>query len=73
MKPRFLISILFISACLSGCSNARSDKSGTPAIFDSKLEAEMAAKDFGCIGAHKMKDKWMPCEKHGNNHNHHNH
>ena len=36
-----------------------------PALFESKIEAEKAAKKFGCKGAHKMGKKWMPCEKHG--------
>ena len=35
-----------------------------PALFDTKAEAEKAAKDFTCKGAHKMGDKWMPCKTH---------
>ena len=46
-----------------GCSNG-SDKKMTPALFDTKSEAEQAAKNFGCTGAHKMGNKWMPCENH---------
>ena len=52
-----------------------------PALFESKIEAEKAAKKFGCEGAHKMGNKWMPCEMHGDHkkmgkhddHQHHNH
>ena len=33
-------------------------------LFDTKEEAEKAASKFGCIGAHKMGSKWMPCETH---------
>ena len=33
-------------------------------LFDTKEEAEKAASKFGCIGAHKMGNKWMPCETH---------
>ena len=63
------------------CSN-ESQKNGTPALFDTRLEAEKASKNFNCTGAHKMGDKWMACESHkvheeykktDGNHNHHNH
>ena len=33
-------------------------------LFNTKEEAEKAASKFGCIGAHKMGSKWMPCEMH---------
>ena len=33
-------------------------------IFNTKQEAERAASKFGCIGAHKMGKKWMPCKMH---------
>ena len=33
-------------------------------LFDTKEEAEKAASKYGCIGAHKMGNKWMPCEMH---------
>ena len=29
-----------------------------------KEEAEKAASEYGCIGAHKMGKKWMPCKMH---------
>ena len=45
------------------CSTQEKESS-IPALFQTKVEAEKAAKDFGCSGAHKMGDKWMPCEKH---------
>ena len=54
-----------------------------PAFFNSRSEAEKAAKSFNCTGAHKMGNKWMPCathEAHENSHdkkikehNHHHH
>ena len=31
-------------------------------LFKTKEEAEKAAEKYGCIGAHKMGEKWMPCE-----------
>ena len=46
-----------------GCSGNPKTK-GTPALFETKAEAEEAAKDFNCTGAHKMGDKWMPCKSH---------
>ena len=33
-------------------------------LFHTKEEAEQAASKFGCIGAHKMGSKWMPCKMH---------
>ena len=30
--------------------------------FENKEEAEKAASKYGCIGAHKMGNKWMPCK-----------
>ncbi len=33
-------------------------------ILNTKEEAEKAASKFGCIGAHKMGSKWMPCKMH---------
>ncbi len=35
-----------------------------PNLFDTKEEAEKAASINGCIGAHKMGNKWMPCNTH---------
>ena len=33
-------------------------------LFKTKKEAEKAAVKYGCIGAHKMGEKWMPCKMH---------
>ena len=86
MKIRKLISTV-IGVCASfllmGCSSGTS-QSGTPSLFNTKTEAEKAAKDFNCTGAHKMGDKWMPCKTHKDQkenqgskkhsrHEHHNH
>ena len=49
---------------LIGCAT-QSTKKATPALFNTKAEAEAAAKDFDCKGAHKMGNKWMPCANHG--------
>ncbi len=74
---------IFISTTVSlmGCSG-ESQTNGTPALFETKLEAEKAAKNFNCTGAHKMGNKWMPCkshadheekEKHDSHNGHHHH
>jgi hypothetical protein len=34
-------------------------------MFATKAEAEAAAKQFHCQGAHKMGTLWMPCASHG--------
>ena len=34
------------------------------AFFKTKEDAEKAASEYGCIGAHKMGEKWMPCKMH---------
>jgi len=33
-------------------------------LFDTKEEALEAASKYGCIGAHKMGNKWMLCKMH---------
>ena len=33
-------------------------------LFNTKEDAEKAASNFGCIGAHKMGSKWMACKMH---------
>ena len=76
LRPVFTAIIISISFSLMGCSG-NSQTNGTPALFETKAEAEKAAKDFNCTGAHKMGDKWMPCKTHadhkeGVNHESHN-
>ena len=31
-------------------------------LFNTKQEAVEAASKYGCVGAHKMGNKWMPCK-----------
>ena len=61
-----ILAVLAISISLSilGCSS-NSESNSTRALFDTKAEAEKAAKNFNCTGAHQMDNKWMPCESHG--------
>ena len=35
-----------------------------PFFYKTKKDAENAASEYGCIGAHKMGKKWMPCKMH---------
>ena len=37
---------------------------GRMALFPTKAEAEAAAKQFNCKGAHRHGDLWMPCASH---------
>ena len=77
MKGIATLIIASGSFLLMGCSNG-DPQSGTPALFQTKSEAEKAAKNFDCTGAHKMGDKWMPCKSHkdhqkqGGHKHHHN-
>ena len=35
-----------------------------PGLLKTKEGVEKAASEYGCIGAHKMGEKWMPCKMH---------
>ena len=63
LRSVFTTIIISISFSLMGCSG-NPNTNGTPALFETKAEAENAAKDFNCTGAHKMGNQWMPCENH---------
>ncbi len=39
-----------------------------PGLYETKEQAEKEAYKFGCEGAHRMGDKWMPCNMHKHNH-----
>tara|TARA_B100000700_G_C14814446_1_gene746810 strand:- start:693 stop:914 length:222 start_codon:yes stop_codon:yes gene_type:complete len=63
MPREVLLPIALVSTLIIGCTS-ESGRNGTPSLFDTKAEAEKAAIQFNCIGAHKMGDKWMPCAEH---------
>tara|TARA_Y100000994_G_C15546725_1_gene382323 strand:- start:259 stop:684 length:426 start_codon:yes stop_codon:yes gene_type:complete len=44
-------------------SNIKKEKL-IPSLFSTKEEAEKAAVKYGCVGAHEMGKKWMPCKMH---------
>tara|TARA_B100000700_G_C14327124_1_gene526418 strand:+ start:90 stop:335 length:246 start_codon:yes stop_codon:yes gene_type:complete len=58
-----LLTIFLIVPLLMACSPKSSDTK-MQSMFKTKEEAEQAAKNFNCAGAHKMGDKWMPCKSH---------
>ena len=72
LKPILSTLFLSLSFYLIGCSD-NSQQIENLAIFSTKAEAEKAAKDFGCTGAHKMGEKWMPCKSHDAHNEHHHH
>ncbi len=82
LKPIVSVLVISLSFSLMGCSSS-SESNSTRALFNTRKEAENAAKDFNCEGAHKMGDKWMPCKSHdaheekennkSNNGHHHHH
>jgi hypothetical protein len=49
-----------------GRAGGQADSHGArQAIFATKAEAEAAAAQVHCQGAHRMGDQWMPCSSHG--------
>tara|TARA_Y100001968_G_scaffold46293_1_gene36506 strand:- start:237 stop:485 length:249 start_codon:yes stop_codon:yes gene_type:complete len=62
-KPIFSVLFISIPLLMIGCTN-KPKTSGTPALFETKVEAEKAAKNFNCSGAHKFGKNWMPCKNH---------
>ncbi len=65
--PSFLLGNILLVGCTTEFS-----KNKRPVLFDTKAEAEQAAKNFNCSGAHKMGDNWMPCKSHKAHEDHHN-
>ena len=55
--------LAFVCSLVVGCS-IEGNKAATPALYETRSEAEKAAKAFNCSGAHKMGEMWMPCNKH---------
>jgi hypothetical protein len=50
----------------SGWVGAQPASSGArKAVFATRAEAEAAASQFHCQGAHRMGEQWMPCTSHG--------
>lgn len=77
MRSSFpLTCLVFVSLLVpaKGLAQASAQKGASgnaiPATYATKAEAERAAKQFHCTGAHQMGDRWMPCNTHGDAHSH---
>ena len=44
--------------------NSDSNSHQSNLLFNTREEAENNAKSLNCEGAHKMGDRWMPCNSH---------
>lgn len=56
----------FMAVLCAGAACAQQTGQGAQkAMFNTKAEAEAAARQFKCKGAHKMGNQWMPCASHG--------
>ena len=58
---------LSLSLCVFARENGKMPKQ---AMFKTKAEAEAAAPEFGCSGAHQMHSMWMVCHKHADTQHH---
>ena len=67
---RVWVAAFCLAACAGGDVLAHDHGAGEPkqAMFKTRQEAEAAAPDFGCTGAHAMGEMWMVCAKHGQAH-----
>ena len=63
LKTTSVFFLMSFSVLLMGCSS-HFNQEATTALFGTKAEAEKAANKFNCKGAHRMNDKWMPCDSH---------
>jgi hypothetical protein len=73
MRPTLPLAILLLLSSLvpmAAWAQKPSSGSAVPATYATKAEAEKAAKQFHCTGAHQMGDRWMPCDGHGDAHSH---
>jgi len=67
-----LASLVLLSSSVPVEALAQKSSSGSAVVatYATKAEAEKAAKQFHCTGAHQMGDRWMPCDRHGDAHSH---
>ena len=62
---RVLLLVGTVLTITAGCSMGDPNKElPKKAMFKTQAEAEAAAPEFGCTGAHQMGEMWMVCEKH---------
>ena len=65
MKGFLFLVVLSASALPAFACHEHGAQSATPPLYATQADAEKAAPDFHCTGAHQMGDKWMPCSAHG--------
>ena len=64
-----LIPFLAMIILTLGCSNKPVEtEMKMHMLFNTREQAEKEAYKYGCEGAHKMGNKWMPCSMHNHNH-----
>ncbi|MEB3331958.1 MAG: hypothetical protein VKI83_05650 [Synechococcaceae cyanobacterium] len=72
--PCFALPGLLIGVCWAGSGTVVQAAPSSPAtaataprqaLFRTRAEAEAAASQFHCSGAHRMGQLWMPCAGHG--------
>jgi len=72
-SPLSISSLLLMAATVgltvltSGAASNAAEPLGVKekqAVFKTQAEAEAAAPQFDCEGAHQMGDMWMVCDKH---------
>lgn len=68
--PLASIFLLSLGVPMQAWAQKPSNSSAVPATYATRAEAEKAAKQFHCTGAHQMGDRWMPCQGHGDAHSH---
>lgn len=60
----FAFAVLISGAVLPSMAAAEQTGHGAHSLYATKAEAEAAAKQLHCTGAHQMGDQWMPCAMH---------
>ena len=67
MNAPWVLPIAVAAITLSPWSVSAQHQHSKPrqAVFPTQAEAEAAAPEFGCSGAHQMGEMWMVCAKHG--------
>ena len=71
-RAALLFSSILVMSASSAFANPHADQP-KQAMFKTQQEAEAAAPEFGCKGAHQMGSMWMVCAKHeeAEQHGHH--
>ena len=67
MTAPWVLPVVVVAITLTTGSVSAQHQHSKPkqAMFPTRAEAEAAAPEFGCSGAHQMGEMWMVCSKHG--------